>query len=133
MKEIVIKKSYFLEKFSELEKVDQDLIKRARNSCVSAYAPYSGFQVGSSILLDNGKIITASNQENVAYPSGLCAERVAIFYASSRFPESKILTIAVSAISKDFKIDKQISPCGSCRQVMSEYEVKQKKIYQITF
>ena len=133
MKEILIKKSYFLEKFSELEKVDQDLIKRARNSCVSAYAPYSGFQVGSSILLDNGKIITASNQENVAYPSGLCAERVAIFYASSRFPESKILTIAVSAISKDFKIDKQISPCGSCRQVMSEYEVKQKKIYQITF
>jgi cytidine deaminase len=81
--------------------------------------------VGASVLLDNGEIVSGSNQENVAYPSGLCAERVAMFYAGARFPAAKIKSIAVSVISKNFKITDVISPCGACRQVMAEYEDKQ--------
>ena len=104
---------------------DKNLIRIAKNSLKSAYAPYSGFLVGASVLLENGEVIAGNNQENVAYPSGLCAERVAIFYASSEFPNAKIKAIAVTAISKKFEIKDVISPCGACRQVISEYEVKQ--------
>ena len=113
--------------FSEIEKKDQELIVNAKKAFESAYAPYSGFMVGASILLENGEIINGSNQENVAYPSGLCAERVAMFYVGARFPDVKINTIAVSVYSKDFEINDVISPCGSCRQVMAEYEEKQQK------
>lgn len=113
--------------FSEIEKKDQELIVNAKKAFESAYAPYSGFMVGASILLENGEIINGSNQENVAYPSGLCAERVAMFYVGARFPDVKINTIAVSVYSKDFEINDVISPCGACRQVMSEYEEKQQK------
>ena len=88
---------------------------------MSAYAPYSGFLVGASILLNDGQVINGSNQENVAYPSGLCAERVAMFYVGSKFPDIKIRTIAVSV----FEVTDVISPCGACRQVMAEYEEKQ--------
>ena len=104
---------------------DKNLIRIAKNSLKSAYAPYSGFLVGASVLLENGEVVAGNNQENVAYPSGLCAERVAIFYASSEFPNAKIKTIAITAISKKFEIKDVISPCGACRQVISEYEVKQ--------
>ena len=97
----------------------------------SAYAPYSGFFVGAAVHLENGEIITGNNQENVAYPSGMCAERVAIFYAKSQFPNTKINSIAVSAISKNFLIEDVVSPCGSCRQVISEYEVKQNENIRI--
>ena len=76
-------------------------------------------------MLDNGEIVNGSNQENVAYPSGLCAERVAMFYAGAKFPDAKIKAIAVSVISKTFKVTDVISPCGACRQVMAEYEEKQ--------
>ena len=113
--------------FSEIEKKDQELIVNAKKAFESAYAPYSGFMVGASILLENGEIINGSNQENVAYPSGLCAERVAMFYVGARFPDVKINTIAVSVYSKDFEINDVISPCGACRQVMAEYEEKQQK------
>ena len=98
----------------------------------TAYAPYSGFLVGASILLENGEMINASNQENVVYPSGLCAE-VAMFYVGSKFPDVKIDTIAVSVFSKDFEVTDIISPCGACRQVMAEYEDKQKQIYKSNF
>ena len=113
--------------FSEIEKNDQELIFNAKKAFESAYAPYSGFMVGASILLENGEIINGSNQENVAYPSGLCAERVAMFYVGARFPDIKINTIAVSVYSKSFEINDVISPCGACRQVMAEYEDKQQK------
>jgi len=113
--------------FSEIEKKDQELIFNAKKSFESAYAPYSGFMVGASILLENGEIINGSNQENVAYPSGLCAERVAMFYVGARFPDIKINTIAVSVYSSSFEINDVISPCGACRQVMAEYEDKQQK------
>ncbi|MEE2931048.1 MAG: cytidine deaminase [Bacteroidota bacterium] len=111
--------------FDELNNQDQDLVEKAKKSSNDAYAPYSGFMVGASLLLENGKIINANNQENVAYPSGLCAERVGIFYASAEYPNIAINTIAIAAFSKSFQINDMISPCGSCRQVMAEYEEKQ--------
>ena len=111
--------------FNVLTDSDKNLIRIAKNSLKSAYAPYSGFLVGASVLLENGEVIAGNNQENVAYPSGLCAERVAIFYASSEFPNTKIKSIAITAISKKFEIKDVISPCGACRQVIAEYEIKQ--------
>ncbi len=111
--------------FDELSELDQKLIEKAKLAFSTAYAPYSGFLVGASVLLDNGEIVSGSNQENVAYPSGLCAERVALFYAGARFPDAKIEAIAISVTSKDFGVSDVISPCGACRQVMAEYEDKQ--------
>ena len=121
-----INTSFFTADLDELSNDEQMLIKKGQSILKTSYSSYSGFAVGSSVLLDNGKTIEGSNQENVAYPSGLCAERVALFYASSKYPESMINTIAISASSKSFKIEDYISPCGACRQVMAEYEEKQK-------
>ena len=117
--------SFTLAKLHELSKQEQELVSNAKSAFESAYAPYSGFLVGASLLLENGEIINGSNQENVAYPSGLCAERVALFYAGAKFPNVKIKTIAVSVFSKSFQVKEVISPCGACRQVMAEYEDKQ--------
>ena len=87
-----------------------------------AYAPYSNFRVGASVLLENGIIITGSNQENAAYPSGICAERTALFYASSQYPKVPIIAIAVSTINISATSSDIAKPCGACRQVMAEYE-----------
>ena len=114
-----------------LIKEEQDLVNMAINSLNAAYAPYSGFLVGASVLLENGEVISGNNQENVAYPSGLCAERVAIFYAGSKYPDLKVKTIAISAISKKFEIEDVVSPCGACRQAIAEYEVKQEQNIRI--
>ena len=125
MQEKKITLNFISSHLSELDIKDQELIANAKEAFVTAYAPYSGFLVGASILLENGEIINGSNQENVAYPSGLCAERVAMFYVGSKFPDIKIETIAVSVLSKSFEVTDVISPCGACRQVMAEYEEKQ--------
>jgi len=125
MQEKILKLNFTVAHLSELETKDQELIANAKEAFITAYAPYSGFLVGASVLLDNGEIVNGSNQENVAYPSGLCAERVAMFYAGAKFPDAKIKAIAVSVISKTFKVTDVISPCGACRQVMAEYEDKQ--------
>ena len=95
-KEIITK--YIKTDFNLLTNSDKTLVLKAKNMLKSAYAPYSGFLVGAAVHLENGEIITGNNQENVAYPSGMCAERVAIFYAKSQFPNTKINSIAVSAI-----------------------------------
>jgi len=110
---------------TSLNQEENNLVDYAIQSLESAYAPYSGFLVGASLLLENGKIISGNNQENVAYPSGLCAERVAIYYAGAQFPNLKIKKIAISAISKKFNFTDIVSPCGSCRQAIAEYEIKQ--------
>ena len=125
MKEKKITLNFISSHLSELDIEDQKLVANAKEAFVSAYAPYSGFLVGASILLNDGQVINGSNQENVAYPSGLCAERVAMFYVGSKFPDIKIRTIAVSVFSKSFEVTDVISPCGACRQVMAEYEEKQ--------
>ncbi len=109
---------------NELDLADQLLMGKAHEAASRAYAPYSKFQVGAAVLLDNGEIITGNNQENAAYPSGLCAERVAMFYANSRYPESTPLAIAITAFSETQVIAEPLAPCGSCRQVMAEYEKK---------
>ena len=108
----------------DLPKEDLELLKLAKKAVKSAYAPYSQFFVGAAILLENGKISIGNNQENAAYPSGLCAERVAIFHASAKYPNVPIKKIAVSVASKTQIINEPVSPCGGCRQVISEYEMK---------
>lgn len=112
---------------AELPLQEQELIAFSRNMTDNAYAPYSGFFVGAALLLENGEIVKGSNQENAAYPSGLCAERVAVFSASANFPGVRIKTIAISARSQKNKLDYPVSPCGACRQVLLEYEFNQKE------
>lgn len=109
--------------YSELSIDDRRLVDAARESIFKAYAPYSRFRVGAAIALTNGEIVTGSNQENVAYPSGLCAERVACFYAHSQYPEARFNTIAIAACDVNgSELQLPISPCGSCRQALLEYE-----------
>ena len=110
---------------NELYKNDLFLLNEAIAATKRAYAPYSNFLVGAAIQLQNGKVVLGSNQENAAYPSGLCAERTAIFSASTQFPNEIIETIAIAAKPQQATDFIAISPCGSCRQVMSEYENKQ--------
>ena len=127
MKEITAIFNYTLfEKITELPLEVQNLMQKAVEIRKKAYAPYSKFRVGAAILLENGEIVEGSNQENAAYPSGLCAERVALFYAGAKYPGTKILKIAISATSDNFVSSKPIPPCGSCRQSISEYELNQK-------
>lgn len=107
---------------SELSAEDQGLVLAARQSVSKAYAPYSRFQVGAAVALENGVIMRGNNQENASYPIGMCAERVAIFAAGANYPGVKIRAIAVTAFSDQFLIDKPITPCGACRQAIAEYE-----------
>lgn len=106
----------------ELPEVEKKLLIAAKAIAKNAYAPYSEFQVGSAVLLENGTIITGTNQENAAYPSGICAERVAVFSASSLCPGITIKALAITARSSKMEVNSPVSPCGSCRQVIAEYE-----------
>ncbi len=113
------------ERFDELPKADQLLMLEARKAADDAYAPYSHFHVGAAVLLDNGIIVRGNNQENAAYPSGLCAERVALFATGAQHPNVKIAAIAITAYPDGKKEPAiPISPCGDCRQVMAEYELR---------
>ncbi len=107
---------------SELQKADMDLLEQARLAAEKAYAPYSRFRVGAAVRLANGEIVAGNNQENAAYPSGLCAERVALFYAHSKYPDLAVEAIAITAKGNKGIIDEPLSPCGACRQVMAESE-----------
>lgn len=107
--------------YSEIGEKDNSLIESARKAAENAYAPYSGFRVGASCSLANGKSFSASNQENAAYPSGLCAERVVLFFAGSKYPNVEITNLAIVALSENGEIiDKPVPPCGACRQVIAE-------------
>jgi len=103
---------------------EQTLLQQATKIMQAAYAPYSNFKVGAAVLLENGKIITGNNQENAAYPSGLCAERVAIFYAGAQYPDVAIKTIAVTC---EAEAEQPVTPCGACRQAIAEYEQRHNK------
>ncbi|GLB52844.1 cytidine deaminase [Neptunitalea chrysea] len=98
-----------------------------------AYAPYSRFQVGAALLLSNDVIVTGNNQENAAYPSGLCAERVAIYHAGAQYPKEEVSLMAITATSLDNPVTTPVPPCGACRQAIAEYEVKQAKSIEIYF
>lgn len=106
----------------ELKPGDRHLLELAWESCNSAYAPYSRFFVGAALRLENGEVFTGNNQENSAYPSGLCAERVAVFAASSQYPGVAIESIAITAKTEAFQLPFPVTPCGGCRQVLVEYE-----------
>ena len=111
----------------------QHLMEQAIAIRKKAYAPYSKFRVGAALLLDNGKVVLGSNQENAAYPSGLCAERVAIFQAGAVYPETKIVKMAITAASDTNQTKSPIPPCGACRQSIAEYEFKQEQPIEIYF
>jgi cytidine deaminase len=109
----------------ELNTNDQNLCLEAVKAMRNSHSPYSKFRVGAALRLQSGKIIYGSNQENVAYPSGLCAERVALFHWGANHPDDPIESIAITAHSDEFELIKPVTPCGSCLQVMAEYEKKQ--------
>jgi cytidine deaminase len=115
---------YEFESIDELPENDRNLLLEARRITAFAYAPYSGFHVGAAILLGNGVTVTGNNQENSAYPSGLCAERVALFYANANYPDSEVKTIAISAAKNGVLVNEPVKPCGGCRQALAEAEVR---------
>ena len=110
---------------TELTPEDQNLLINALESAGRSYAPYSEFHVGAAVLLENGEVVCGSNQENAAYPSGLCAERVALFYANSQYPGVAVKAMAITAKADNFLMARPITPCGSCRQVIAETENRQ--------
>lgn len=105
---------------SELNNTDSIIVSKAKDICKNAYAPYSNFKVGAAVLLENGEIITGTNQENAAYPSGICAERTALFYANTKYPNVAVKAIAIAAKNKGEFTTQPVGPCGSCRQVILE-------------
>jgi cytidine deaminase len=118
---------------NDLPQVIQSLMQQAIEVRKNAYAPYSKFRVGAALLLENQKVVVGSNQENAAYPSGLCAERVAIFQAGAIYPNIRITKIAITAASDTNPTQSPIPPCGSCRQSIAEYEFKQESPIEIYF
>ena len=122
MKNIKIGYYYIECNIDELPLKDKELVKTACEATQNSYAPYSQFYVGAAVRLKNGAIITGSNQENAAYPSGLCAERTAIFHAQHLYPDVGIDTLAIAGRNKDGLTSFIIPPCGACRQVMAEVE-----------
>lgn len=118
---------------SELPTDIQELMNKAQQARENAYAPYSHFRVGAAVRLASGEITIGNNQENAAYPSGLCAERVAIFHTGALFPNEEIKAMAISASSPTQLLSEPIGPCGACRQSMTEYEQKQKSPITVYF
>lgn len=134
MKEVKIESTLYV--FDSLEEVPEDiqsLMEQAIDAREKAYSPYSKFNVGAALFLENGEVITGNNQENASYPSGLCAERTAIYYAGAQFPNIKILKMAITAGSQIKITSNPIPPCGACRQAIAEYEVKQESPIEIYF
>lgn len=122
---------YEYDSVSDLPEKDQKLVFAAREISSKAYAPYSGFRVGAAVELENGEIILGNNQENADFTDGLCAERVALFYANANFSDIPIKTIAVTAKNKNGLVNEPAKPCGSCRQVLVETEARYKRPIRI--
>ena len=133
MKQINIHSTITILTEQELTAIELDLKNQAFEARSKAYAPYSKFTVGAALLLDNGVVVKGSNQENAAYPSGLCAERVAIYYAGANYPDAKILKMFITASPQNRDLELPIPPCGSCRQAIAEYEFKQDISIEIFF
>lgn len=134
MKELEIKSVF--EVYDELEELaheDQQLMFKAIEARDKAYAPYSKFNVGAALLLENEEIVLGNNQENACYPSGLCAERTAIYNAGANYPGIVILKMAISAKSLRHQLVTPTPPCGACRQTIAEYELNQKRPIEIFF
>lgn len=122
MKEVKIEVNVKSLSYDELSEQDKSLIEAAKEATNRSYVPYSHFHVGAAALLADGTVLTGSNQENAAYPSGLCAERTLLFYANSEHPDQSVHTLAVAARTENGFLDSPIPPCGACRQVLLEVE-----------
>lgn len=122
MKDLTITTVIKVYQYQELSEADQQLIDAAKAATNRSYAPYSNFSVGAAAILANGVVITGTNQENAAYPSGLCAERTTLFYANSQYPDQAVCTLAIAARTKEDFVNDPIPPCGACRQVILETE-----------
>ncbi len=109
---------------SELAEADRELVFAAREASENAYAPYSGFHVGAALLLENGVVVKGNNQENADFTDGLCAERVALFYANANYPQEKVVAMAISASNSNGLLVQPAQPCGSCRQALVETETR---------
>lgn len=108
--------------YEELSDADRAVVDAARSATARSYAVYSNFCVGAAVRLGNGMVLSGSNQENAAYPSGLCAERTVLFWANSSYPSSPVETLAIAAKNAQGELALPIPPCGACRQVMLETE-----------
>ena len=125
MKEIALNINYTeYNSIEEMTAEDQELVKAANQARMGSYSPYSNFQVGAALRLANGLIVKGANQENAAYPSGLCAERTAMFWASANYPDVPFDTLAIAGADHGVLCESPASPCGACRQVMAEYQKK---------
>ncbi len=131
MKQIDINISIQSYQLDELSPQDQELVQAAIKATHNAYANYSRFYVGAALRLENGKIVIGANQENAAFPSGLCAERTAVFAAQANYPDSPIETLAIVARNEKGVLPNPITPCGACRQVILEIEDRYKKPIKI--
>ena len=127
-----LKISYKVRSHSELSSEEQALLKSATEAATKAYAPYSHFRVGAAVRLANDEVISGCNQENAAFPSGLCAERVTVFYANAKYPDVAVKTLLITVIDEngDYRSD-PIPPCGACRQVLTETESRQKQAMRV--
>ena len=121
------------ENVDELSSSQKELLLKAIEIRDQAYAPYSQFNVGAAVLMENGEIFTGNNQENAAYPSGICAERVAIWTAMASLPQERIKKIFISARSDKTVVNRPVAPCGACRQAIAGYETKQEEDIEIFF
>ena len=125
MKEKKIDIAYIeYESLSQLDEDDRVLAEMAVKATENSYSPYSGFAVGAALRLSNGEIVTGANQENIAYPSGLCAERTAMFYAHAKYPDAVMECMAIAGKQGGEICPSPATPCGACRQVMAEYQTK---------
>ena len=122
MKEKLITTTIRIANYEELSIEEKNLIEAAKEATKTSYAPYSKFNVGAAVLMNNGEIITGNNQDNAAYPSGLCAERVTMFYANSKYPNIAPKALAIASYSNEKFLEDPITPCGACRQSLLETE-----------
>ncbi len=126
--------SFELTIFNSLDEMlpeDANLVMESKRAMANSYSPYSNFSVGAALLLESGKILLGSNQENASFPAGVCAERVPLFYAGANHPDEEIKAIAITASPREHHSKEPAAPCGICRQAISEYENKQKKPIRI--
>lgn len=112
--------TYISTQYAELPPAYQELVDRAKAATDGSYAPYSGFRVGAAVRLKNGRILSASNQENASYPEGICAERNVMFFAKANFPDVPVTSLAIAACNADGYVRRPPMPCGACRQVIFE-------------
>lgn len=131
MEKYCIAEEIYMFQENELTAEDRELVEAAKEATRQSYAPYSGFRVGAALRLANGMMVTGSNQENAAYPSGLCAERVALFHAQHTYPDQPVRALAIAAFANGHFCTAPIAPCGACRQVMLEVEDRYKSPMRI--